>query len=188
MLFIGDVHGNIKEYQKIIENAPESIQLGDFGYGFMPIPKFPIEHKFIPGNHDNRQLCLKVPNCLGNFGYLENKGIFFVSGALSIDKHLRVEGHTWWRDEQLSFSQMIECYDSYDRILPKIVISHDCPDLAGINKYADKYRNPTTQLLDAMFTRHRPEVWIFGHHHESFKNYVNGTQFIGLAELETIDI
>ena len=56
MLIIGDVHGKINEYLQLIKNRKHSIQLGDFGVGFVDIPELPINHRFIRGNHDNPEL------------------------------------------------------------------------------------------------------------------------------------
>jgi len=45
------------------------------------LPELPPEHKFIRGNHDDPKFCREHPNYLGNFGYLPDDELFFVSGA-----------------------------------------------------------------------------------------------------------
>jgi hypothetical protein len=34
----------------------------------------------------------------------------------------------------------------------------------------------------------KPDIWIFGHHHVPVGKEINGTRFVGLAELEYMDI
>lgn len=56
---IGDVHGKIKEFQKLVEDFPgKSIQIGDIGLGFpgVYLPRnFPERGKFFCGNHDSAE-------------------------------------------------------------------------------------------------------------------------------------
>ena len=46
----------------------------------------------------------------------------------------------------------------------------------------------TRQALDAMFDIHKPDLWLFGHWHDSQDRNVMGTRFICLNELEYKDI
>jgi Icc-related predicted phosphoesterase len=186
MIFIGDVHGKIPEYLKIINSCDKSIQLGDFGVGFIKIPwnKISLNHRFIRGNHDNPFVCGTVKNFLGDYGYLAEEEVFFVSGAYSIDKHLRVEGRDWWKEEELTIHQMSRCWELYASIKPKIVVSHDCPRIFVDTLWpGDLYRNPTNQLLQTMYEDHQPELWVFAHHHEDHKLQIGNTLFVGLGEL-----
>ena len=123
---LGDVHGDRARCNRVHQKAQkkfpgsEVIQIGDLGVGFPKYKrrarsglyineptgeidtedyKLPPTFKFFPGNHDNRKECHKLPNCLGDFG--EYKGMFFVSGASSIDRAFRTEGLDWWDDEEL---------------------------------------------------------------------------------------
>jgi len=185
MLFIGDVHGKINEYFNIIKKLDKTIQLGDFGVGFVKIPKIPKQHRFIRGNHDNPEECKKFTNYLGNYGYLKKEEIFFISGAFSIDKSLRTEGVDWWRDEELSYAELNEMTDLYYKIHPQIVVSHEAPKIV-INKIwgHNYYNNPTVQALNVLFEYNQPKIWVFGHHHKSFREKIGKTFFIGLDELE----
>ena len=56
MRFIGDVHGKMGDYLHITDGCAESIQVGDFGAGFVPLPSLDLRHRFIRGNHDRRKL------------------------------------------------------------------------------------------------------------------------------------
>lgn len=94
MFLIGDVHGKFDRYGEILTGLPCSIQLGDMGIGFGLDDLFPkadpTKHRFLRGNHDNPELCRRHPNYLGDFGF--EFGIFFISGAFSVDRHLRTMG------------------------------------------------------------------------------------------------
>jgi hypothetical protein len=191
---IGDVHGLYDMYYaKLNENS--SIQLGDMGVGFpnYPDPKeLPKQHTFIRGNHDNPEVCRKHPNYLGDFGYLPDWDMFYISGALSIDKAIRVEGRDWWDEEELYMKDANAALDLYTQVKPRIVVSHDCPEIAKIVllTWKKKFNIPsrTNQLLQAMFERHQPSFWYFAHYHISKTFTIHNTQFQVLNEFEKIEI
>jgi len=194
MLIIGDIHGKVDKYLELISSSDESIQIGDFGYGFSStknLNTIPLQHKFIRGNHDSPAICKGSLNYLGDYGYLEDKEIFFVSGGDSIDKAHRVEGVSWWRDEELSYRDMLDARILYMETKPKIVLSHEAPSciIPLIHSHHSTFApSKTAQCLQSMFEIHRPTKWIFGHHHISYKEIIDGTEFICLSELETCEI
>ena len=119
MLLIGDVHGDIVKYQRLIKRGRSSIQVGDLGLGFPgrdsvrmtnmfrlmdSRPENHLYHKVMRGNHDNPDTFKghewtdghgkthKIPplnSYLGDFGYLPDLDLFFVGGAFSIDQAWR---------------------------------------------------------------------------------------------------
>lgn len=189
ILFISDCHGKWDKLNQIIQaNQDRSlIQLGDLGIGFPNYPcpdNFGDNFKFIRGNHDNPQVCREHPNYLGDFGIWNE--IFFISGAYSIDHHLRTEGIDWWEEEQLSYSQLQNMIDLYLETRPKYVITHDCPENVCCDIHSDnKYPSKTQQALQVCLDNHSPEKWIFGHHHIDYKKIHNKTEFICMKELGT---
>lgn len=204
MLIIGDVHGKIKQYLWLIKDVESSFQIGDMGIGFPNIllPTSDNGHKFIRGNHDNPSVCRQHPNYAGEFGYIPEKEIFFMGGAWSIDKEWRIPGYSWWPDEELSWEQMDAAYELYVEKKPKIVLTHDCPDeigsfilaslkspfIIGSDGKGMKISTQTAKGLQRMLDIHKPEKWIFGHWHQSWKMERQGTRFICLNELETLEI
>lgn len=199
MIFVGDCHGKIKRFLKILEKYPDKkvLQVGDMGCGFrgVRLPKLADGHAWFAGNHDCPSLCAAHPNNVGRFGIWEN--VFFVSGGFSIDAAYRVPGVTWWADEQLNREEMEEALDLYVKTKPRVVATHDAPislypqlmaaDPRGALR-GPLYENNTALLFEAMFTAHQPEMWFFGHWHYPWSQKINGTQFRCLAELEAFEL
>jgi hypothetical protein len=115
--FIGDVHGKIAEYTRILKRdvgtAP-CLQLGDMGLGFsgtvLPI-QLP-QHSFIRGNHDDPAACRAHRNYAGDYGTLSGVAlnlaevpypvVFFCGGAISIDSEWR---KAWNAQEQWEWTK-----------------------------------------------------------------------------------
>lgn len=212
--FIGDVHGKFGRYKEILKSSVyPTIQVGDMGVGFL---KFPHGEKtanppydlmvekdalFIRGNHDNPEFCLQHPRCIKDGTVIDN--MMFCGGAVSIDKAYRHEGFSWWEDEELSESDLVNVEQTYAVAKPEIMVSHECPEkiaalLVGrLNNLATpgqkwkldpRWDSRTRHAFDRMHSVHQPQLWIFGHWHVRFDDIVDGTRFICLPELATIDI
>jgi hypothetical protein len=140
MIFIGDVHGKISQYRNIIrELEGPSIQVGDMGLGFKGVRLYPEgcmasgKHKFIRGNHDSPQECMKHRHYLGHWGVLKDgdRSIFYLGGAWSIDQQWRIPGISWWPDEELSQVDLHAAYMDYCNAKPDIVATHEAPSNAA---------------------------------------------------------
>lgn len=189
--FIGDVHGKMDQYVAITAGCERSIQVGDFGAGFVPLPELPIVHSFIRGNHDDPGVCNQSWNWIEDGRWNPTARMFFVGGAWSIDQASRVEGVSWWRDEELSMAELENVIDAYGMYQPEVMVTHDCPEsvvehLSSVIKISHGSR--TRQALQAMLEIHRPKLWIFGHWHQSLDITIDGTRFICLNELEYKDL
>lgn len=193
MYFIGDVHGHFLDYNELVKKLPCSIQLGDMGIGFKPYESFPVysQHRWIRGNHDNPIACKGYSNYLGDFGYLEEEEIFFVSGGFSIDRMYRTEGINWWRDEELDVKAQAEVVKLYTKIKPRIVISHECPrdaiQYVG-SKYIGIAPSSTAALLNHLWGIHSPQRWIFGHHHTTMDFEIDNVKFQAVNILDAVEI
>jgi hypothetical protein len=196
MWFIGDVHGLFKDYIRILEyvvGKESSIQVGDMGLGFTSrpvldeLPELPDRHKFIRGNHDRPESCRLHPNYLGEFGYDKERDLFFVSGGFSVDRNYRIEGLSWWRDEQLTSAQMIEAYALYSSARPRIMVTHEAPDsvvqAAPFLIWSGMTHTATGMFLDRLWRLHQPQLWIAGHYHKDADLKLEGTRFRLLPEL-----
>lgn len=199
--FIGDVHGKFRRYRDLIRDVQNSIQVGDFGVGFRKTYEHPASaaphdsmsrgnHRFIRGNHDNPGVCrghkFWIPD-----GSVEGD-MMFCGGALSIDRSMRTTGLDWWEDEELSYAQFQEVIDTFVTQKPRIMVTHDCPEVVATEMFRGHYKfndpSITRQAFDMMFQEHQPEVWLFGHWHDRRDWKINGTRFICLEELGTIDL
>ena len=201
MRFIGDVHGKWDRYKRILKNSPcPTIQVGDMGVGFRDWhgemrSNAPYDlmkegkHRFIRGNHDNPGVCRNHSQWIAD-GHIEN-GMMFIGGAFSIDWQYRLEGMSWWRDEELSITELNELLGKYEKEKPEVMVTHDCPEtIAALMspQYHCEFPSRTRQALNGMLEIHRPKVWLFGHWHRSFDGTVNGTRFLCLNELEVMDV
>lgn len=199
---IGDIHGKTEEYVGIINSpyAPAySVQVGDFGFkdAYAANHSNPAFHKILGGNHDdytrgeNGEFTFQTPHFLGNWGIHEfpgNPAFFFLRGGYSIDKARRIEGISWWEDEQLSDKEMRAALAFYEKEKPSFVITHECP-ASIISCFSSRQLLPskTAQLLQIMWEIHNPAYWIFGHHHQNWMGKRENTTFVCLGELSFLD-
>lgn len=203
LLIVGDVHGKYHQLKPILESTEDDVLcVGDVGVGFPSIgarPLFRKNFQFIRGNHDKPEDCRNHPQYLGDFGVYQ--GIFFLGGAKSVDAHHRREGIDWWRDEHLSEPELRAAVEQYAAVKPEIVISHDCPweiawdicravqtAIPWTREFGDPRPYATTLAMDEMLKIHRPKLWCYGHWHLSHRIEKDGTRFICLDELETLDL
>jgi len=209
---IGDVHGKFSQYEAIASKAEFSLCLGDFGFadswnklGYSSLS--PDSHKVCLGNHDDYDMAPHSPFCLGDFGEASLGGVafFYVRGGISIDRTYREAERinrgprTWWSQEELNFSQMLECMKLYRKVKPSIVVSHvPCASFSKLVCPNDKiltdfgfhkgFKEATQLLGDELLKIHRPKAWYSGHMHRSLTEEIGGTTFVALAELEHVDI
>lgn len=203
MLIIGDVHGKISQLGKIYQQKKpkSSIILGDLGfkkehdwflnnvYGNSLTAKrfgYSGSHKVLFGNHDDYAY-LHCPHSLSDFGSINNE-IGFVRGAESIDKVKRTIGYDYWEEEEINQKEEDTLLSWYEKLRPRIMLSHDAPIIANKEMFDIENRSFTAHLLQKMWEIHQPEFWIFGHHHKSITMHISSTAFICLGELETLEI
>ena len=200
---IGDVHGKYAAYYKLTERYPTTLQLGDMGFKYDYHEQFIDckQHKFFAGNHDNYALYPQCPHGIGDFGTYAHGGaeFFFIRGGLSIDLKYRHLGISWWAEEELCYSQAVECVRQYTQAKPEIVISHECPVSAVpyVSTWSDKQimehfdvKLPsfTAKLLEELFSTHQPKLWIHGHFHAARQYKIGCTEFVSLPELGTYNV
>jgi hypothetical protein len=158
------------------------------------LPELPPEQKFLKGNHDDPKLCREHPNYLGDFGYLPDNELFFVSGAQTASWRVLGNSKYWYKDEELSDSDLHDAISLYKRTRPSMVISHTAPseaareilkDLDGsyfLNKHGG-VESRTSLALQEMFEAHQPSAWYFGHFHINRDFLIGATKFRCLAEM-----
>jgi hypothetical protein len=118
-----------------------------------------------------------------------------VGGAVSVDKHMRKAGVSWWPGEELTDGQVeYACRD--DDTAVDVVFAHDCPvgvDIPGVGRdlkhgntngwpwdvllEAERHRRKLRRICDAV----RPQLYFHGHYHVAYSEYLDGTMFAGLG-------
>lgn len=210
MRVIGDIHGKVPPYLNLIAGADESIQVGDFGLGFIP-KSFLSEvhaahangkHRFIRGNHDDPAKCRETPGYIEDGYFDAERSIMHVGGAWSIDHEHRKAADaqygsvSWWPDEECTTAELLRIHASYVYHKPRVMITHDCPMQVSkrlffngkYKMYGPHQSTQTAEALQAMFMEHQPELWIFGHWHIPADEHIDSTRFICLPELAYVDI
>lgn len=197
MIIISDIHGNFNKTNTILKKNPDKLHIhtGDLGIGFANNQKlnYTDNFKFLRGNHDFPEICKNHPAYLGDYGKLtiEDKKIFFVSGAFSIDKQWRIPGVSWWENEELSILDLEKAMEEYIEYKPDVMLTHDGPYQATkqLQSFFDgTIPSRTAQALSAMFDVYQPKIWIFGHWHQNFEKEINETKFICMEELGTYEL
>jgi DNA repair exonuclease SbcCD nuclease subunit len=196
--FIGDVHGEFSELQKIVQPDALNFQVGDLGLGYSQLRGRGLNLVAIAGNHDNYQpdspdYFRKQSWFLGDYGNLtigEFEDMFYLRGAFSVDQGIRQR----WQEEELSYSQFSDAIELYAATKPKFVVTHDLPtdlvphvsDPRIVRQWGydpETFRTRTGQALQKMFDSHQPDYWICGHYHRRTEFTVGKTQFIALDML-----
>lgn len=188
--FIGDIHGKYEEYINVKSSSTKSIQVGDFGFGFSPVPEdlFRDTDRYILGNHDNPFMGRNDPHHLesGN----EWEGVFPINGAMSSDRVHRIEGKSWWKEEEHTTDQFYHIHDLWEQSKSEIVVAHDCPQdfMIRVNSHHAYENSKTRQFLSSLIYIRKPKIFIFGHHHMFIDEVMDGIRYICLPELGYIDI
>lgn len=188
------------EATKLNKDKDYLIILGDFGYVWANkrdthekekldfISRLPFTTLFIDGNHENhsRLNAMRVVNFMGGKSHkvygsiyhlmrgqvyeIAGKRIFTFGGASSIDKHLRTDGISWWKEEEFNYREANTAYDNLNKINWEVdyVLTHSAPLsirdklFEGNNLYKP---SATERLLEAILRNIKFKRWYFGHYH-----------------------
>jgi len=195
---VGDVHGDKRFISAL---PPHSIQLGDFDlYGYQTPCVFNSPRYFVDGNHDkfsmlnvNAERPYEVAHNLFHIprGYISGK-VLFLGGGDSIDKHLRIEGISWFSDEMISREQLDTIGEKVKDKKIEVVIAHEAPHfaLSGIQMPygGKKMLTPVSLALEEIFGMVHPSLSIFGHYHMDLDFISRGCRFLCLNIGATLDI
>ena len=177
------------------------IQLGDFGLVFQPaatqdenrqlyeLGEFWGEVLFVDGNHENfprlakfpvremyggkvRQLAHKVYQLMrGEVYNIDGQTFFVMGGGDSIDKNRRIEGISWWAEEQPSMEEQYYGYDNLDKVGWKVdyVLTHTCPMKTKLHLLQKMHLVNSSDHLENYLENVRAQLdykrWYFGHFH-----------------------
>ena len=109
--------------------------------------------------------------------------MMFFGGARSLDRQYRLNnGLAVFDDEEVDTANCYSFLDNYQRVKPEIMVSHDAPYAALIAMGAvgdiKFIGGRTREVLSQCFDIHKPKLWVFGHHHKTFDEVIDGTRFV----------
>jgi predicted phosphodiesterase len=214
---LGDNHGQYdKLFRKLDDfdiNNCTLIHLGDGGEGFLPhkkqmrqfehlnecFKKRVIQYLSIRGNHSdpayfNGSINLSNFKLLPDYTYLtlNDKKFGFVGGAVSIDRRMRAEGISYWKDEKfvLDHSKIERC---------DVLVTHSAPSWLGeftkqgilswCNRDEYLWRDCVKEReeIAVLYELANPHKAFIGHFHTSLTQTHNGCTAKILNELEIIE-
>ena len=191
---LGDIHGNVHYLDWALEHAVNAgaemmIQVGDFGFdfkdGFLSALADITDRHQIPllairGNHDD-PWWWKTHRRMGNVHLIPDgftttigkKRVAFLGGAVSIDRDLREENISWWKEERVS-PHVVNAW-IYDEVKADVLISHDSPilpdNLPGFVLPPDILRDceEDRHLIRVAVETLEPDVIYHGHYHVRYQ-------------------
>lgn len=170
---------------------------GDFGFlndgieaaGDMicELEKFNYNICFCDGNHDNFPVIYSYPEEIWNGGRvhrigknifhlmrgeifeIENKKIFVMGGAYSIDKELKQEVNRWWSEELPTSEEYAHAIRSLDDAnwCVDYIITHTAPNEITKNMVPRMFNNDAelTDFFNMIMHKAKFKKWFFGHWH-----------------------
>lgn len=144
----------------------------------------PFATLFIDGNHENFDLLNRYPEISwkkgkvhkirkkvihlmrGQVFEIDGNKIFTMGGASSIDKHLRKENVSWWKEELPSKEEIDEALNNLEEHNFEVdyIITHTCSRRL---KYQMGYTeiDSLNSFFDYLEDNLKYKHWYFGHHH-----------------------
>lgn len=150
---------------------------------------------FVDGNHENFDTIEKIQTITnwnggragilphgivhllrGEIYQIGDRTIGVCGGANSIDKHYRIEGYSWWPQEVITDSNILNFIDNLDKLRATgkdkldLMLSHDCPASivpaialwSGINGASIDASETQLERIRCMVDTTK---WYFGHWH-----------------------
>ena len=142
---------------------------------------------WVDGNHENFNLLERYPICNWNGGKvhlindsvihlmrgqifeLENIKFFTFGGARSVDKALRKENISWWKQEMPSEEEYQEGINNLEKNNWTVdyIFTHDCCNqLKNILQWKKPQNTELNKYFDNLETKVNYKHWYFGHYHE----------------------
>ena len=118
-----------------------------------------------------RENVLFIPN--GTVFEYAGKTFWCFGGAMSTDKHQRVEGISWWPQEIPSYGEMLRGVEALDRVGNKvdIIITHTMPQESvrafteSKGYHQDRVGDPVANYLSFIKKHNQFGMWFCGHFH-----------------------
>ena len=201
--FVGDVHADIDHVVRVIRKHGKKvdvfIQLGDFGYYFVPpfldaiqeeLEKHDAIFLFVDGNHENfpvlhgypvdkdgvRRLRQRLWHLPRGFRWTWSQVRFLaLGGAHSVDRTQRIPGYSWWPEEHLTSADVLWAINGGG---VDVMVTHDCPDRVDIPGISNPGWFPEEEIrasenhrtiLGGVVDTVRPSLLWCGHYHRNYQ-------------------
>ena len=156
--------------------------------------RIPITVIFVDGNHENfdtlktfpivyykgakmHQISEHIYHVLrGEIMELEGFTFLCIGGACSTDKIWRIEGESWWKDEEITQADIDNALKNLERYDYKVdcVLTH-CVDTFTLKKFTSYVTDVSTDMLNFVDEQVTYQLWFFGHYHDD-KPFTNNKQ------------
>lgn len=168
-----------------------------------------------PGNHENwdyinsreydggvhwmtKHAAILERNALIEFAYGGDKSrlIHSLGGAPSIDFHMRTQGISWWKDEVLTYGDVIRAREIGETHDIDIMVTHDAPD-GGTQAVQDiidipphlsmfsveglRYAAEGRAMMNHAVAGIKPKVFVHGHFHAADMKQDDDTLWVSLG-------
>lgn len=108
---------------------------------------------------------------------IDNKKFFTFGGATSIDKELRIENITWWKEEETNYDEINTALENLEKENYKVdyILTHTCPKTIVMNViYSNEeiyyeLNSSIEKFLDEVLLITKYKKWFFGHFHKEMK-------------------
>jgi hypothetical protein len=112
-----------------------------------------------------------------------------LGGAVSVDKHLRAEGHSWWETEEITDTEVDALVERADDDGVDVLFTHDAPVLPpGFEPYGDDAMQAACARSIEQVVRAveavKPQLLMHGHYHHRYAGLLGSTRIEGLASDE----
>jgi len=206
-IILGDTHGDFLWTLKVLDHAKALkidtiFQVGDWGFIWpgcdqseglaLALRARKQRMYFIDGNHDVHPVLRTKTDWPAELVYMRRgtRHAFInddgrvvtvgaLGGAASIDKNSRIEGQSWWPEEEILDSEIVT--GQVD-----ILLTHDAPErprnLSDIQLPMNiVYRcQGSISKVQECVRRSNPRILYHGHYHWPYKSSFEGTEVIGL--------
>lgn len=183
-------------YQYPITKDDTVIVCGDFGfvwdspyhrYFLAKLTAEPFTIAFVDGNHEDFNLLYTYPviewnngkthKIAGNIYHLmrgqyfiiENKSFFTIGGAYSVDKAMRTEGKSWWKDELPTSNDYRIAKETLESNNYKVdyVLTHTLPQsiIHHLGITPEQNDAELTDYLECLYNNLQFKKWFAGHFH-----------------------
>lgn len=187
---VGDVLFVLGDFGVLFDNAPTAREKRILAL----LAKKPFITMVVPGNHENHPRLYNLPEktmfggkvgvikrgkvfaCRhGEIYTIEGKKFFTFGGATSIDRHLRVPGLSWWKEEVPSVAEMDRGLQNLEdnNYIVDYILAHTAPENIAkllIKKLGSFYNDPdpTRKYLEHVCSITTFEHFYCGHWHVEY--------------------